>query len=135
MMGQSRTGQFKPIDAIERNKFLRAEILKIAQKTGTEFWDTTEYLKEIASNQLLHGPRDPIHFNRAGYEAFSEAISSFLKPPSWSSEYQHTITTVPLHLSAKMGSLQPLRKSGSPESSTTPVSPFMRSTIASKKRT
>lgn len=82
MMGQSRTGQFKPIDAIERNKFLRAEILKIAQKTGTEFWDTTEYLKEIASNQLLHGPRDPIHLNRAGYEAFSEAISSFLKPPS-----------------------------------------------------
>jgi len=82
MMGQPRSGVFKPMDAIERNKFLRAEILKITQKTGTEFWDTTDYLKEIARNQLLHGPRDPIHLNRAGYEAFSEAISTFLKPPS-----------------------------------------------------
>ena len=82
MMGKSRSGTFKPVDATERNKFLRTEILKITQKTGTEFWDTTDYLKEIARNQLLHGPRDPIHLNRAGYEAFSEAISTFLKPPS-----------------------------------------------------
>ena len=82
MMGKSRSGAFKPVDATERNKFLRAEILKITQKTGTDFCDTTDHLKEIASNQLLHGPRDPIHLNRAGYEAFSEAISTFLKPPS-----------------------------------------------------
>ncbi|MDB3959079.1 SGNH/GDSL hydrolase family protein [Opitutales bacterium] len=82
MMGQSRAGLFKPIDAIERNKFLRAEFLKIAQKIGTDFWDTTDHLKEIASNQLLHGPRDPIHLNRAGYEAFTESILSYLKPQS-----------------------------------------------------
>ena len=82
MISQSRSGVFKPVDAIERNRFLRAEILKITQKTGTEFWDTTDYLKEIASNQLLHGPRDPIHLNRNGYEAFFEAISTILKPPS-----------------------------------------------------
>ena len=82
MMGKSRSGVFKRDDATKRNKFLRAEILKITQKTGTDFCDTTDHLKEIASNQLLHGPRDPIHLNRAGYEAFSKAISSFLKPPS-----------------------------------------------------
>ena len=82
IMGQSRSGVFKPVAAIQRNKLLRAEILKITQKTGIEFWDTTDYLKEIASNQLLHGPRDPIHLNRNGYEAFSEAILTFLKPPS-----------------------------------------------------
>ena len=82
MMGKSRSGLFKRDDAIERNKFLRGEFLKITQKIGTEFWDTTDHLKEIASNQLLHGPRDPIHLNRAGYEAFSKAISTFLKPPS-----------------------------------------------------
>jgi hypothetical protein len=82
MMGKSRSGLFKPVDAIERNKFLRAELLKITERTGIDFCDTTDHLKEIASNQLLHGPRDPIHLNRAGYEAFSEAISTFLKPPS-----------------------------------------------------
>ena len=82
LMGKSRSGVFKPVAAIERNKFLRAEIHKITQKTGTEFWDTTEYLKEIARNQLLHGPRDPIHLNRAGYEAFTESILSYLKPQS-----------------------------------------------------
>ena len=82
MIGKSRSGLFEPVDAIERNRFLRAEILKITQKIGTEFYDTTDHLKEIASNQLLHGPRDPIHLNRNGYEAFSEAISTFLKPPS-----------------------------------------------------
>jgi hypothetical protein len=82
MMGKSRSGLFKPVDAIERNKFLRTELLKITERTGIDFCDTTDHLKEIASNQLLHGPRDPIHLNRAGYEAFSEAISTFLKPPS-----------------------------------------------------
>ena len=82
MMGKSRSGVFKPVDAIERNKFLRAEILKITQKIGTDFFDTTYHLQEIASNHLIHGPRDPIHLNRAGYEAFSEVISTFLKPPS-----------------------------------------------------
>ena len=82
MMGKSRSGLFKRDDAIERNKFLRAEFLKITQKIGTEFWDTTDHLREIASNQLLHGTRDPIHLNRAGYEAFTESILTFLKPPS-----------------------------------------------------
>ena len=82
MMGKSRSGFFKPIDAIERNNFLRAEFLKISQITGTEFCDTTDYLKQIASNQLLHGPRDPIHLNRAGYEAFAKGILTYLKPQS-----------------------------------------------------
>ena len=41
MMGKPRKGVFKPFDAIERNKFLRAQIIKITQKTGTEFYDTT----------------------------------------------------------------------------------------------
>jgi hypothetical protein len=82
MMGKTRSGEFKPFDAIERNKFLRAEILKITQKTSTEFWDSTDYLKQIARNQLLHGPRDPIHLNRTGYEAFAEGILSYLKPKS-----------------------------------------------------
>jgi hypothetical protein len=82
MMGKSRSGVFNRDDAIERNKFLRAEFLKITQKIGTEFWDTTDHLKEIASNQLLHGPRDPIHLNRAGYEAFTEGILCYLKPKS-----------------------------------------------------
>lgn len=82
MMGKTRSGLFKPIDAIERNKFLRAEILKITQKTGIEFWDASDYLKNITSDKLLHGPRDPIHLNRAGYEAFAEGILNYLKPQS-----------------------------------------------------
>lgn len=82
MMGKTRSGLFKPVDAIERNKFLRAEILKITQKTGIEFWDASDYLKHIASDKLLHGPRDPIHLNRAGYEAFAEGILNYLKPQS-----------------------------------------------------
>jgi hypothetical protein len=79
MMGKSRSGVFKPVEAMEKNKFLRAEILKITQKTGAEFYDTTDHLKQVASDQLLHSPRDPIHLNRAGYEAFSEAILNFFK--------------------------------------------------------
>ena len=82
IMGKSRSGMFKLDDAIERNQFLRAEFLKITQKIGTEFWDITDHLKEIASNHLLHGPQDPIHLNRAGYEAFTESILSYLKPQS-----------------------------------------------------
>ena len=82
MMGKTRSDVFKPFDAIERNKFLRAEVLKITQKTSIEFWDSTDYLRQIVRNKLLHGPRDPIHLNRAGYEAFTQGILSYLKPQS-----------------------------------------------------
>ena len=82
IMGKTRSDVFKPFDAIERNRFLRAEVLKITQKTSIEFWDSTDYLRQIVRNKLLHGPRDPIHLNRAGYEAFTEGIVSYLKPQS-----------------------------------------------------
>ena len=69
-------------EAKEKNRALREKLLSITQSIGVDFWDTTDHLAQIAHSKLLHGPRDPIHLNRAGYESFTDAILSFMKPNS-----------------------------------------------------
>ncbi len=80
--GEDRSGLFKPNEAKEKNRALREKLLSITQSIGVDFWDTTDHLAQIAHSKLLHGPRDPIHLNRAGYESFTDAILSFMKPNS-----------------------------------------------------
>ena len=36
--------------------------------------DTTEQFKEFGKSTVLHGPRDPIHLNRNGYEKLAEIL-------------------------------------------------------------
>ncbi len=61
-----------------------AEMLERFSRIGTEngmlVIDTTPHLQQAARRAPLHGPNDWNHFNRRGYEAFSEAIYSALAP-------------------------------------------------------
>lgn len=72
--GETRDNVFDPADALEMNEWLRSEFFSLSNSLGFGFIDTTPFLKEKARLHLLHGPKDPIHFNRKGYEVFSEAI-------------------------------------------------------------
>ena len=76
----TRNNLFEPSEALKRNEWLRAKFLNLANSLGFRFIDTTPFLKEKASFHLLHGPRDPIHLNRVGYEFFSQAITKELEP-------------------------------------------------------
>ena len=72
--GEIRNEVFYPADASKKNEWLRLELSSLSNSLGLGFIDTTPFLKEKARLHLLHGPRDPIHLNRKGYEFFSEAI-------------------------------------------------------------
>jgi hypothetical protein len=76
----TRNNLFEPTESLKRNEWLRAKFLNLANSLGFRFIDTTPFLKEKASFHLLHGPRDPIHLNRVGYEFFSQAITKELEP-------------------------------------------------------
>jgi len=79
MRGDYRDKTFKPAEAIQKNQSLRQNVLKIANSLGFGFIDTTSAMKERAKFHLLHGPKDPIHLNRKGYEAFSEILINELQ--------------------------------------------------------
>ena len=72
--GETRNNIFDPADASKKNEWLRSEFSSLSNSLGFGFIDTTPFLKDKARLHLLHGPRDPIHLNRKGYEFFSEAI-------------------------------------------------------------
>ncbi len=79
MRGDYRDKTFKPAEAIQKNQSLRQNVLKIANSLGFGFIDTTSAMKERAKFHLLHGPKDPIHLNRKGYEAFSKILINELQ--------------------------------------------------------
>jgi len=74
MKGERRNRLFAPADAVENNLKLRNIVGNITNSLGLKFIDSSDSLKEIAQQTLLHAPSDPIHFNREGYLAFSKAI-------------------------------------------------------------
>lgn len=79
MNGKQRKSVFAPSDAIDQCEYLRESVGAITQRLSISLIDPYPVLKGISKTELLHGPRDPIHFNRKGYEAFSASI---LKPVS-----------------------------------------------------
>ena len=53
-------------------------IQKATERNGLVFLDATPYLKRAAQSELIHGPKDWKHFNRAGYEALARAVLTVL---------------------------------------------------------
>jgi hypothetical protein len=80
--GDKRNGLFKPIEAKEKNLLIRENLSKMTSSLGFAFIDCTEYLQQQSNSHLLHGPRDPIHLNRLGYESFAHAIYSYFHSKS-----------------------------------------------------
>ena len=74
MKGERRDRPFAPAKATEKSLKLRNLVETTTNSLGLIFIDPTDSLKDSAKQTLLHGPRDPIHFNREGYLAFTEAI-------------------------------------------------------------
>jgi hypothetical protein len=69
-----RNKALPPEFAKERNLMLRRKVSEIASNLDLELIDTTDFFKSKSRGLLLHGPRDPIHLNRKGFETFAEAI-------------------------------------------------------------
>lgn len=80
--GHPRSGSFTPSAVADKNQFLRNRCKDMCISLGISFFDCTELLAKDARSTLLHGPRDPIHLNKAGYESFANAILYHLNSKS-----------------------------------------------------
>ena len=61
-----------------RSNFVCGSLARLAQSLDIGFVDARERLWPLAREQLIHGPRDYSHFNRAGYTALAHAIAGAL---------------------------------------------------------
>ena len=82
LAGHRRSGSFTPSEVADKNQFLRKHCFDMCTNLGISFFDCTESLAKDAKSTLLHGPRDPIHLNKAGYESFANAILHHLNSKS-----------------------------------------------------
>ena len=62
----------------EKSSSLAKNIENICKNNNIKFLDTRPYIKLSALQQPVHGPCDWCHFNKYGYEKFSECIVSYL---------------------------------------------------------
>ena len=65
-------------DFIATSNSIRINIKEIAKRYGVDVIDTTDDIKAFAAHEIIHGPNDWNHFNRRGYEIFSESIVKHL---------------------------------------------------------
>jgi hypothetical protein len=70
----ARDRTFSEAEVKLKNFHLRTSIKTITRELKIGFIDTTDEMALCARNLQLHGPRDPIHLNRGGYEVFAKAI-------------------------------------------------------------
>lgn len=82
LVGHPRSGSFTPSEVADKNQFLRKHCADMCTTLGISFFDCTELLAKDAKSTLLHGPRDPIHLNKKGYESFANAILYHLNSKS-----------------------------------------------------
>jgi lysophospholipase L1-like esterase len=61
-----------------RSDELRVRVQRIAQESGCGWIDATPRLRAAARGELLHGPQDFGHFNRAGYTLLGEILAEGL---------------------------------------------------------
>ena len=60
---------------ISRSKFIRNSLKEKSLDRNIQFLDSTEYLTSKARIQLIHGNKDPNHFNFYGYKFLAEFIT------------------------------------------------------------
>lgn len=58
----------------------------ITLKAGADFFDARPAMRELASQEIIHGPRDWTHFNRTGYTRLGETVAAVLSEEGKSSD-------------------------------------------------
>lgn len=61
----------------------------IALANGAGFFDARPALRELGSQEIIHGPRDWTHFNRAGYTRLGETVATALINEELASDCGH----------------------------------------------
>jgi hypothetical protein len=84
---EGRESVYPASAAMPRSDELRARVQRIAEACGFGWIDATPRVRAAARSELLHGPKDFGHFNRAGYtllgEILAEGLSSARPEGPW----------------------------------------------------
>lgn len=57
-----------------RSEYIRNRFSMALNTEGIKYIDSTDYLKEFAANNFIHGEIDPNHFNAKGYEHLGDFV-------------------------------------------------------------
>jgi len=67
---------FNTSAVIRQSDWIAMHIQEISQAESVPFVDSRSFIREAGNTQALHGPLDWNHFNHAGYQALTQAITS-----------------------------------------------------------
>jgi len=74
-----REGFYPTELVIERSDGIAGRIEEATERQGCAFVDARPHMRRASATQLVHGPRDWKHYNRAGLDALAEAITELLR--------------------------------------------------------
>jgi hypothetical protein len=72
------------LDVASRSDEICRRLRDITLGSGAHFFDARPSMRELGTREIIHGPRDWTHFNRAGYTRLGETVAAALmdKAPS-----------------------------------------------------
>ncbi|MEM1200133.1 MAG: hypothetical protein AAGI06_12565 [Pseudomonadota bacterium] len=75
--------ELQPTQSVrERSNLLCTRLHSVVLATGAHFLDARPALSRVAAQQMIHGPRDWKHLNRAGQTALGTSVTEALKQPT-----------------------------------------------------
>lgn len=74
-----REGLYPTELAVERSDSIAGRIEEATEQQGCAFVDARQHMRRASATQLVHGPRDWKHYNRAGLDALADAITELLR--------------------------------------------------------
>lgn len=75
---EGRRARYRTEELEDHHRLAVTAARNATERNGLAFVDATPYLKSVSRSELVHGPRDWKHFNRAGYEALARAVLTVL---------------------------------------------------------
>tara|TARA_B110000503_G_scaffold36278_2_gene59346 strand:- start:9275 stop:10354 length:1080 start_codon:yes stop_codon:yes gene_type:complete len=74
----------RSLDVASRSNKICGRLRDITLGSGAHFFDARPSMRELGTREIIHGPRDWTHFNRAGYTRLGETVAAALmdKAPS-----------------------------------------------------
>ena len=66
------------VSVVSRSDEICRRLREITLGSGAGFFDARPAMRELGSQQIIHGPRDWTHFNRAGYTRLGETVAAAL---------------------------------------------------------
>ena len=80
------TSVYPTTEVDSRSDDICRRLRHITLRSGAKFFDARPAMRELATQRIIHGPRDWTHFNQAGYTHLGDTVASVLDGERTSSD-------------------------------------------------